>query len=1048
MFRGGIARASVIGKTSAMTALLGSTAIMMLASPAYAQDTATQDTGTTVADDADEDVIIVSGIRSSLASALAEKRDADSLVEIIQAEDIGKLPDQNLAEVLENVTGVQITRRGGVGVGVQIRGTSANRTEINGVGTIGSGTGNDFTGNPTSGRGGISFEDVNAAIIAAVEVTKAPTAKTTEGSVGGTINLRTIRPLDLTERLISFRAQGEYSELSDSIKPRIAGSFGNSWSTGAGEIGIVIAGSYTQQESTSFRPRVDRDTLISVGESVTAAGAPGPDFDYLGIQFLNQELENFEYDTINIAGSVEWAPSDNLKFFFDGFYNDQERRQDSSRIQASGVSSLADQNVPATFETVNFGSLGGVNLGTIQAALTGVIEPNIADDDDDPNLRFSSDTGARLTKSTLFRIGGEYETGRLSARVEASRTSSRTSSPQLDTTLNFINPNPLALDPFLAGNGSNDNAVPFIYDLTGGSLAFGINFDSPFAPTSADLTDLSGANVVLDAVTASNNRTENDEVAGRIDLSLDLEDIGDFITSVDWGYRYNRLESDFTRLRSTFSTGNLDNSPFGTAFSDLLAVGPDNFGDADGRTLAIRNFITIDPNLAFSDREGTFSTLQAALDATVGGQAAIADGRRLLADLDPTNTGNIGASFNINETSHAVYGQANFDFGQIRGNVGLRYINTRVNSIGNQIVAEVLDPVTGAVLVPAAINQVTTSGNYDQFLPRVNIVADLTDNLALRASWTEDINRPNFNALSTSISFPTGPNNAVVIGNPALQPETVTSFDASLSWYFAPSSVISVGFFHKTRTDLFQTLTEAAVEDANGFRDITPPCEGGGIFNPVPDRNVLASDANAGNGLCVPINTTVNDPGETTQTGIEIAFQYDLSQFEDTLGFASGFGVIANYTYQKFGGGLIQDTSDADSRGTEILESSSGLTGPFTATRGLLDFSPHAYNVTLYYEKYGISARARYTWRDAFRTLDTAAGASLGSTIGFPVTTEARGQLNASITYDVTENINIGVEGVNLLKSDITQSCVNSGGLFCNQGLPDRRLTFGASVRF
>ncbi|SIN82343.1 TonB-dependent receptor [Parasphingorhabdus marina DSM 22363] len=1029
MNHAGISARKNFSQLKLSAALMAGTAMTMVAAPVHAQDEQASETA-----DAEDSVIVVTGIRSSLASALEEKRSADSLVEIIQAEDIGKLPDQNLAEVLENVTGVQITRRGGVGVGVQIRGTSANRTEINGVGTIGSGTGNDFTGNPASGRGGISFEDVNAAIIAAVEVTKSPTADTIEGSVGGTINLRTIRPLDLTERLTTIRAQGEYSELSDSIKPRIAGSFGDRWDTGAGEIGIVIAGSYTQQEATSFRPRVDRDTLIEVGESVQAGtGAPGPDFDYLGIQFLNQELENFEYDTINIAGSIEWAPSDNLKLFFDGFYNDQERRQDSSRIQASGVSSLRDHNVPATFETVNFGSLGGVNLGTIQAALTGFIEPDIADDDDDPNLRFSSDTGARLTESTLFRIGGEYETGRLSARVEASRTSAKTSQPQLDTTLNFINPNPLALDPFLAGNGSNDNAVPFVYDLTGGALAFGINFDSPFAPTVADLTDLSGANVVLDAVTASNNRTENDEIAGRIDLSLDLEDIGDFITSFDWGYRYNRLESDFTRLRSTFSTGNLDNSPFGTTFSDLLAVGPNNFGDADGRTLAIRNFITINPNLAFNDRQGTFNALQAALDATPGGMAAIANGGRLLSDLDPNDAGNVAASFSINETTHAVYGQANFDFGQVRGNVGLRYVSSRVNSIGNQIANGV-------------VSQVTTSGNYDQILPRVNLVADLTDNLALRASWTEDINRPNFNALSTSISFPTGPNNAVVIGNPDLQPETVTSFDASLSWYFAPSSVISVGFFHKTRTNLFQTLTEAAVEDANGFRDITDPCEGGGIFNPVPDRNVL-SDV-PGNGLCVPINTTVNDPGETTQTGIEIAFQYDLSQFEDALGFASGFGVIANYTYQKFGGGLIQDTSDADSRGTEILESSSGLAGPFTATRGLLDFSPHAYNVTLYYEKYGISARARYTWRDAFRTLDTAAGASLGSTIGFPIVTEARGQLNASITYDVTDYLNIGVEGVNLLKSDITQSCINSGALFCNQGLPDRRLTFGATMSF
>ncbi|MEH6661161.1 MAG: TonB-dependent receptor plug domain-containing protein, partial [Parasphingorhabdus sp.] len=104
--------------------LLAGTA--MVATPVFAQEAE--------ADQSNEDVIVVSGIRGSLAKALDEKRNADSLVEVIQAEDIGKLPDQNLAEVLENVTGVQITRTAGVGTGVQIRGTNANRTEINGVG--------------------------------------------------------------------------------------------------------------------------------------------------------------------------------------------------------------------------------------------------------------------------------------------------------------------------------------------------------------------------------------------------------------------------------------------------------------------------------------------------------------------------------------------------------------------------------------------------------------------------------------------------------------------------------------------------------------------------------------------------------------------------------------------------------------------------------------------------------------------------------------------------------------------------------------------------
>ena len=169
--------------------LLTGSALALIPSAAWAQDGAQGD-GASDSGQPDNQ-IVVTGIRSSLASALNEKRNAESLIEVIQAEDIGKLPDQNLAEVLENITGVQITRTAGVGTGVQIRGTNANRVEINGVSTTGSG----------AGRNGINFEDVNSAIIAGVEVIKSPDSKVIEGSVGGTINLKTIRPLNLADTL-------------------------------------------------------------------------------------------------------------------------------------------------------------------------------------------------------------------------------------------------------------------------------------------------------------------------------------------------------------------------------------------------------------------------------------------------------------------------------------------------------------------------------------------------------------------------------------------------------------------------------------------------------------------------------------------------------------------------------------------------------------------------------------------------------------------------------------------------------------------------------
>lgn len=990
--------------------LLTGTALAAVSTPgtAFAQEQAVEA--------ADEEAIVVTGIRSSLQSALSEKRNADSLIEVIQAEDIGKLPDQNLAEVLENVPGVQITREAGVGTGVQIRGTNDNRVEINGVSTVGSG----------SGRGGISFEDVSASIIASVEVIKAPEAKTIEGSVGGTINLRTIRPLDLRDMLIAGRVQGEYSELSKSVTPRLSATFGNNWSTGIGEIGIVLSGSYAQQEATSFRPRVDLDggLVENVNAAVIRNGVlenqptqrpAAQSFDFVGIQFLNQELENFEYVTKNLAGTLEWAPSDNLKFYFDTVYNDQERRQDSSRIQGSGVNVILNHSVPTSFRTVDFGSLDGVSLGSIQVAETGVLEPNLAVDRDDPNLRFSSDVGARLTKSEIYRLGTEFSAGRLTGRVEASRSISNTSNPDLSTTLNFINPNA----PVFTGN---DNAVPFRYDLSGGSLRFGINFDSPLAPTVAQLLD--PANVVLQQVVIGNDSTRNKEDAFRVDLSLDVEDLTPFFTSFDIGHRYNKTTSTFNDVGTTLTLSALGDSPRGTLFADLLVPGPNNFGDGDGRDLFFKDFILVDPDRAFSDREGTIDILRQALLA--------APGQRVLNDAAANSAG----FFTINETTHAIYGQANFEAGPIRGNFGLRWLDTRLDSIGNSITGN-------------TVTQVVTRGGYSKLLPRLNVVANLADDILLRGSWGRDINRPDFDLLSTSVSFVTSENAAVSIGNPNLRPETVTSYDASVDWYFAPASVLSVGVFHKKRTDLFVTQLEDAPLDANGFRDITAPCEGGGIYNPIAFRNQLSPVG--GSGMCVPILTTINDTGNTTQTGIEVAVQYDLSQFEDVLGFASGFGIVANYTYQKFGGGDAVNESAV--RGTDIFNAINGIYNdanfvPVVAKQGLLDFSKHAYNVTLYYEKYGLSARARYTWRSAFRTLDTVGGATLASTFGFPVVTSARGQLNASINYDVTDFLNIGVEGVNLTKSKISQYCVNDGALLCGEGLPDRRITFGASLRF
>ncbi len=944
--------------------------------------------------------IVVTGIRSSLASALEEKRAADNLVEVIQAEDIGKLPDQNLAEVLENVTGIQITRTAGVGTGVQIRGTNANRTEINGVSTVGSG----------AGRSGIDFEDVSAAIIAAVEVIKAPEARTIEGSVGGTINLRTIRPLDLTERVTAIRVQGENSNLStdSTFTPRISGAWGDNWATDSGTFGVMLSGSFSEQDVTAFRPRTDRDNNVASGSDAASAQA----FNFLPIQFLNQDYDNFEYETTNFSGSLEWAPSDGLGLYFDAIINDQERRQESSRVQGSGVSSLRNSSIPDEFETINFGMIdgrsGSQDLGAIEAALRGLIGIDLATDDDDPNLRFSSDTNSRLTDSEIFRLGADWQRGRWSGRVELSTSTSDSTTPSFNTTLNFINPNA----PLDAG-GANDNSTPFRYDLSDGALSWAVASDAPGGPTSAQLLD--PANVVLRDVNISQDISESGEDAATLDFSYDLGWSG--ITTIDFGYRYSKVSNLNNDVRTNRGLRRMSDSPRGNLFAELLVPGPDNFNEADGRELYVGDFLLIDPERVASDPEGVLAMLNAAITAH-GGSRSI---------NEPTST--VAAFFDIEEKTNAFYAQANFDIGIFRGNLGLRYVDTEVDSTGNS--------VTNGVATPT-----TSTGSYDFLLPRFNLVAAVHEDVLLRAGWGKDIRRPNFDSLSTSTTFSTSPNPPVSIGNPGLEPEEVTSFDISAEWYFSPASVVSIGYFHKKRTGLFVRTQDNPYEDpVTGFRDITAPCEQGGIFNPIADINVFGP---AGVGVCVPAATTINGDGKTTQKGIEIAFQYDLSQFEDSLGWASGFGFIANFTKQEFSGGdtFLNPTSRA--RAAFALTSTGAV--DVTLRGQLIDLSETAYNLTAFYERHGISARVRYTWREAYRSTDF--GSTSSFPWGFPVVQEDRGQLNASISYDVTDSLNVGVEAVNLTESDVRQSCVNEGALVCFQGLTDRRIIVGASYRF
>jgi len=456
----------------------------------------------------------------------------------------------------------------------------------------------------------------------------------------------------------------------------------------------------------------------------------------------------------------------------------------------------------------------------------------------------------------------------------------------------------------------------------------------------------------------------------------------------------------------------------------LLSEIPDNFASGTGNSLAVDGVLQVDPNLT-RDILGAASTINDA--AAAQGLGPIFEGGLVLDQ---------GSFYDTTEDTTAVYGQVNFDFGRVRGNAGLRYIDTDFETTANVFTAGVSAPTL-----------TTIDASYDHILPRLNVAVDVTEDIVLRGSYSEDIRRPNFSDANAAREFPNegGVNSTSEGGNPFLVPEEVTNFDASLDWYFAPDGVFSIGVFRKERAGLFGGAIDQP-DETGGVRDVTAPCENGGIFSPGTSPGIFGDEAVTGLGVCVGNESTFNSDNETTQEGVEVALQYNLGAFEDRLGFASGFGFIANYTYQDEENNT--GFSDVTNGRAVTAFTAQGITDPTRETATLLNLSNHAYNLTGYYEKYGISARVRYTWRDAFATDDLPGTGNTFTPFGFRGIQESRGQLNASLAYEIIDGLSLQVDGVNLTEASSDVFCLSDGGLLCYQGITDRRIVFGASYTF
>ena len=327
-----------------------------------------------------QEVVVEIGILGSILRSLRAKRNADQIKDVISAEDIGKLPDQNVAEALQRITGVQIGRDFGEGNEVAVRGFSQNRVEINGQSTMGA----------DSELRGINFNDLAPDAFKSIEVIKTPTASMSEGSLGGTIRLNTRRAFDSRGMVRSGRIQFEKAELVRrdnedrpikdffDVSPMLSAFFSNRWDTAFGEMGFTTNLTYHDQVRAkdmyevrwkeydviirdkqyvfgnpdimdnpttavneacnnpqiwnNFCQDLFRAVLDENGSPISGIGNGDKIFAPQQIKFTTNDRQQ---ERIGITSGIQWQPSDSLELYLDFNYNEFDIQTASNTVQAT-----------------------------------------------------------------------------------------------------------------------------------------------------------------------------------------------------------------------------------------------------------------------------------------------------------------------------------------------------------------------------------------------------------------------------------------------------------------------------------------------------------------------------------------------------------------------------------------------------------------------------------------------------------------------------------------------------------------------------------------
>lgn len=920
------------------------------------------------------EVIEVSGIRSSLIKAMDVKRESNGVVEAISAEDIGKFPDTNLAESLQRITGVSIDRSDGEGSRVTIRGFGSDNNLV----LLNS------RQMPTPTRS-FDFADLASEGVSAVEVYKTGRASVPTGGLGGTLNIITPRPLSNPGEQASLGIKTVHdgsSKKGSSWTPEVSGLYSNTFADDT--FGISLTGSYQKRDSGNSNASIGSGWRSFISGSDAGGWGNLPDENPEGAH-LNKPAEG-----------VTYAVPQNLVYQFN----------EASRTRTNGQLTLEYKPIDALTARLDY----TYSRKTIERELTDM-STWFSFDYRHATMVWSEPNGDNVSYPIQYQDTDNFATaGRgESVGINSGRGYSATQNTNKSLGLNLqyqVSDNLIVKLDYHDAQAKHEPNSPYgswgsLAMISSNRIRTAVDFSQVLPVLSIEYPEGVDGFLPEDMIGAGSNFGNNREKSDVSQLQVDGTYTFDegMVESIDFGISRTQVDNRSRYSSATRGTWSGVGQPEDWEDSWFTQKSlPDMFDNLPGHA---------DPDMTPYYIDWDFEQI-ANFTADNYSNDNVNEW-----PCGPTFCG--GTNYTTDriteEEMQAAYVQANlvFDIGTMPASlvIGVRYEETE--TLGSAKVPD-YDRVDWSsenelVLHPTGDSIFTNeAGEYNNFLPSLDFRVDLTDDVVARASYSKTISRPSYGdmqggkTLGNQMSTIQGSGSR---GNPGLLPLVADNFDISFEWYYGEASYAAIGWFKKDVQNFIgkRTITEGAFGLTNpGQGPRADAARAAGAQTNSEIRQYIRD-----NYLGIDPDVYLNEHGDVV---IVNSAADDLAMFEITIPYnqkeasVDGFEVAVQHMFGESGFGLNANATMVDG---DVNFDNASLDPQF-ALYGLSDSA----NLIAFYETQDYSIRLAYNWRDKFL-------AYIGDGSGDnPVYTEAYGQWDINASYNVSENLQVFAEGINL----------------------------------